>query len=154
MPLTGSGGGGKIVQVKSSIVSAHASGTTAMGFDNTIPQNTEGTQFLSLAITPIDAANILTIQVSVLFGFSASQGVVALFVDSTAAALAAVGANTQTSNFAVTSTLNHVLTAGSTSEQVFKVRIGGGTVRLNGWNSGQIFGGRASSSIMIFESTP
>jgi hypothetical protein len=42
---------GKVIQVVHVQDGAYASGTTTIPLDNTIPQNTEGTEFMSLAIT-------------------------------------------------------------------------------------------------------
>ena len=45
-------GGGKVLQVVKSLVTTKASTSSSIPQDNTIPQNTEGTEFTTLAITP------------------------------------------------------------------------------------------------------
>ncbi len=79
------------VQVVSVGSSAVATGTTTIPVDDTIPQITEGNEFMTLAITPRSATNRLLIRVV----FHLSHGsvstanlVAALFQDSTANALA------------------------------------------------------------------
>jgi hypothetical protein len=146
-----------IVQVVNYTTGAVATGTTVMPRDNTIPQKTEGIEFLTLAITPKNASNILIITVSVFLASSASNSHVqsAIFQDSTANALAAQTARCPASageNLAVN--LAHKMVAGTTSATTFKVRIGSNvaaTITLNGSLGSQFFGGVASSSITITE---
>ena len=54
---------GKIIQIVNVTDGTTATGTTLVPPDNTIPQNTEGTEFMTLAITPTNASNKLLIQV-------------------------------------------------------------------------------------------
>lgn len=146
---------GELVQVVNYTTGALASGTTTFPCDDTIPQNTEGDEYLTVSITPKNAANTLVIIVNLF----ASNGVVAicgmgLFQDSTAGALAATAFNPGNDNYCLTPTLVHKMTAGGTSETTFKVRAGNngsGTFRINGRTAGRLFGGVASSSITIFE---
>jgi len=77
---------GSVVQVVNTTSVAVATGTTTIPLDDTIPQNNEGTEFLTLAITPTNASNKLKIEVSGLWGTSADTNwvILALFQDSTA----------------------------------------------------------------------
>ena len=54
----------RLVQVVNTQTGAVATGTTVMPIDDTIPQNTEGDQYMTLAITPTHASNKLLIEVS------------------------------------------------------------------------------------------
>jgi len=54
---------GAIVQHVYTYVGAKNSGSTALPYDNTTPQNDEGTEFMTLAITPTSATNILEISI-------------------------------------------------------------------------------------------
>jgi len=147
----------KVVQVKNNQIGTVATGTTVMPFDNTIPQNTEGTEFLTLAITPTSASNLLIVSVVLNFSYSIVNTVsFALFQDSTANALAASAEYGSTATGMINSGLVHKMTAGPTSATTFKVRLGGesaGTVTLNGYSGGQIFGGVMTSSMTITEYT-
>jgi len=54
---------GSLVQSVGTVTGAVATGTTQMVLDDTIPQNTEGDQYMTRAITPTNASNILEIEV-------------------------------------------------------------------------------------------
>jgi hypothetical protein len=133
---------------------ASTNGTTTIPLDDTIPQNTEGDEVMTLAITPIKTANKLKIDVVVQFSCSsASNPAAALFQDATAGALAC-GAQewNQTSALGELS-FTHYMTAGTEIETTFKVRLGGtaGTMYFNGNTSGRRYGGVLASSITITE---
>lgn len=143
-------------QVKYVNYSSLATGTTTIPVDDTIPQNTEGTEFMTLAITPKSSTNILVIDV-VLFGSNDSAdrwNVATLFQDSTANALA-VGMAYQPAATAPDSILlRHTMVAGTTSSTTFKVRAGSnntGTFSFNGSNEARFFGAAVKSSIVITE---
>mgnify|MGYP003670631653 FL=1 len=83
-------GGGQVVQVVNVTSTARVAGTTTIPHDDTIPQNSEGTEMMTLAITPTNSSNILRIE-AVIFLTSSAVGryiLVALFQDSTANAIA------------------------------------------------------------------
>ena len=148
-----------VVQVVNVTDGAVATGTTPMPHDDTIPQNTEGDQYMSLAVTPKDATNILLIQIilNMSHSTSADDGVLALFQDSTADALAAVAGFIDNSARSYQLVLNHYMVAGSASEITFKARAGhpaAGTTTFNGVSGSRIFGGVLASSINITEYQP
>lgn len=141
----------KVVQVVASQSGASSSTSNILPDDNTVPQNTEGAEFLSLAITPTSATNILQIDVVLCGSINNNRNlVVALFQDSTAGALAAASTYQGSTGELVTVTFRHRMTAGTTSATTFKVRAGAGastaTLTVNGK-----FGGVAASSITITE---
>lgn len=149
---------GSIVQVVNVTDSAVATGTGVIPKDDTIPQNTEGDEYMTLAITPTNASNKLII-IAEFYGSVAVDGastVVALFQDSTANALAAVDARLNFATNPSTSPmiLRHFMTAGTASATTFKVRAGSSaaaTTTFNGQSAGRLFGGVAASSITILE---
>lgn len=153
----GAGLANPIVQVVNTQTGAVATGTTLVPYDDTIPQNTEGDEYMTLAITPKSATNKL--KIDVVFNACHSAGVaiiVALFQDTTANALAAAevyaGFATDLRNIKFT----HYMTSGTTSATTFKVRAGGqtgsaGTLTFNGTGSARKFGGVMASSITITE---
>jgi hypothetical protein len=153
-----SGGSGKLAQVVNTETGAVATGTTTIPFDDTKPQNTEGTEFLTLTVTPTDAAHKLEIEVQIWATVTGTNWmIVALFQDSGADALAAVAAFTSTSTAGGPIVLRHTMVAGTTSSTTFKVRMGpnaAATVTLNGQSGGRIFGGVAASSMTISEIVP
>ena len=148
--------GGKVVQVVNVQTGAVATGTTALPNDDTIPQKTEGDEFMTLAITPTSASNKLKIEV-VCSDFSNTVGTanvtIALFQDSTAGALAAWLSSKATA-YEISGAFTHFMTAGTTSSTTFKIRMGctgGGTTTFNGVSAGRMLGGVLASSITITE---
>jgi hypothetical protein len=158
-PTGGSGGGGGVVaQVVNFQTGDVASGSTAIPIDDTIPQNTEGDEYMTLVITPVKAGNKLRIDVVFNGSSNTSSAVitVALFQDGAASALAAmtdsgaIGTNSQPT------VLTHYMTAGTTSPITFKVRAGvnAGTLTFNGQSAARRMGGAMASSITVTEIDP
>ncbi len=134
---------------------AVATGTTVLPFDDTIPQSTEGDQYMSLAITPKSTTNTLVIQVVAMLSTSIVNNLsMALFQDSTAGALNAVNDTTAGNLYVISLVLQHIMAAGTTSATTFKIRAGGslaGTTTFNGSAGGRLFGTIPKSSISIWE---
>ncbi len=154
-------GGSRVAQMVSTLTGAVATGGTGIPYDNSIPQNTEGDEFMTLAITPTNASSILKIEVVFVATIvGQSWNIVALFQDSTANALAAASDFHTVSTSGNTTKFTHLMTAGTTSATTFKVRAGhdsggaGSTLTFNGQSGGRIFGGVSASSIVITEYLP
>jgi hypothetical protein len=151
---------GKVVAIANTQTGAVATGTTVLPSDNTIPQNTEGDQYMSLSYTPTNSSNQLRIDVSAYGSISSNSFMnTALFQDSVADALAANAsyANPSGATNQYLTYFTHTMTAGTTSAITFKVRIGPdspGTFTFNGRSGNRIFGGVGSSSITVTEYTP
>jgi hypothetical protein len=134
---------------------AVATGSTIIPRDDTIPQISEGTQFLSCAITPLFAASILQVD-AVLFASASvtSDIVAALFRDSGANALAVGSSYGSTALGIVCVSFRHRVVAGSVSPTTFTVRAGpisAGTLTVNGSGGGRYYGNVFASSITITE---
>jgi len=148
---------GSTVQIVNYENGAVATGTTIMPCDNSVPQKTEGDQYMSLSITPKNASNKLMIDVVFVFGSSLSAGStvgIALFQDDIAGALAGVMEAVVGANNPVTVNFKHFMVAGTASSTTFKVRAGHGiegTLTLNGVNGNQLFEGTMASSMTITE---
>lgn len=146
---------GHIIQVANTVVSTVATGTTLLPFDDTIPQNTEGDQYMSLAFTPKFATSLLKIDVSVVIGHSAANNmIVALFRDTTAGAIGVSWQFLASAPSEVNISFSVVVPANSIANTTFKVRAGGnlaGTTTFNGRSGTRYFGGVSSSSITITE---
>lgn len=145
---------GKVLQIARYNIATVATGTTVIPWDDTIPQNTEGDQYMSLAVTPVSATSNLYIVVSIIGRHTATNTIVtgALFVDTTANALSAAskGSFSESNQF----TFDHWVSSGSTDARTYKVRIGAtdaGTFTLNGSAGGRKLGGVQSSTITVFE---
>lgn len=149
-------GHGTIAQVVNDVEQLLVTSASNIPNDDTIPQNTEGVEVLSVAITPTNASSVLEIEVIVQLGASTTiNATAALFVDSTANALAAAGTRLDAS-WQATVAFIHRVSAASTSSRTYKVRVGlaSGTVSLNGVAGVQRYGGVASSSITVREILP
>jgi hypothetical protein len=152
--------GGRTVKVVNVMDGEVATGTTVMVEDDTIPQKTEGDEYMTLAITPKSATNKLRIDVVLHMAHTAGgAAIVGLFQDTTADALAVGddridGAQV---NQQIQILLTHYMTAGTTSATTFKVRAGtsaAGTTTFNGLSGARKYGGVLASSITITEIIP
>lgn len=148
---------GVVLQVVSTLSTAAATGTTTIPLDNTIPQITEGDQYMTLAITPKSTTNKLVIFVTAMLSSSASSQhlIGALFQDSTANALAASATREATASAEHSLSFNHTMTAGTTSSTTFRFRAGGSGAGTTSFNAGvgvsPLFGATTKSSIVIYE---
>ncbi|MCF6147262.1 MAG: hypothetical protein E3K37_01240 [Candidatus Kuenenia sp.] len=134
--------------------------------DNTIPQNTEGTEVLTVSHTPLHANNILLVEAvaNVSSGALGETGalIAAIFRDSTADAIGAsrimTGANTSTNADNIICVVAAPFTAGGTSTTTFKLRAGAsvGTMRLNASSQDGVgrFGGKWYTRIKVTEYKP
>jgi len=147
---------GSVVQTVYTSTGAVATGTTTIPDDDTIPQNTEGNEFMTLAITPTNTNNKLLIVFNGYFAHSVNlTGVAcALFQDTTAGALATSSQNLVNGGGRGSMVhLRHYMTAGTTSSTTFKIRVGSttGTTTFNGDATARKYGGNMSSSLTIME---
>jgi len=137
--------------------SAVATGTTIIPQDDTIPQKTEGDEYMSLAITPKSATNILVIEVSAYLSSANATQVMtcALFQDTTTDAIAASASFTDASTVVPKPVVfTHRMVAGTTSATTFKVRAGShqaSTTTFNGVGGNRRYGAIPKSSITITE---
>lgn len=147
----------RVIQTVSTSTGALQTGTGLIPFDDTIPQITEGNEYLTQSITPTSTTSILEITAFLSVSHSiAGHESIGLFQDAVANALSAsslylpANANGQLS-------LTHRMAAGTTAATTFKIRAGSnnaGTTSLNGNAGARIFGGVMISSITITESLP
>ena len=149
---------GKVAQVVNAVTGAVVTGTTTVPFDDTIPQNTEGNEMLTCSITPTNASSTLLVTaVMQMSNTAGSSQVMALFKDSDADALAVAWHRNQTGDAPEAVTLQHVISAGLTSAQTFKIRCGSsaaGTQSINAVSGSRYYGGKSSSTITIIEILP
>jgi hypothetical protein len=148
---------GKFVKSEGVITGAVATGTATIPYDDTIPQSSEGDQYLTKTFTPANAANKLRIDIVMSLCRSAvGDMTVALFKDSDTDAIAAIGSIYQTNTPAVIP-LSFIMDAGTTNPIAFKVRAGAdtaGTNTFNGTGGNRKYGGVSASSIIITEYEP
>jgi len=145
----------QVIQTQGNDTGAVATGTTVLPFDDSIPQNTEGDQYLSQAVTASSAANLFDIEIQVLLASNTNtQQSLALFQDSNANALAANAEVHATASQTMGITLRKRVLAGTVLETTFKGRsgnTGAGTTTFNGSAAARRFGGVANSFINVRE---
>lgn len=144
-----------VQQVRTS-TSALVHCTTTLPIDDTIPQITEGTQVITITITPKNTANILVISCNLFAAINTSgdNWGVALFQDSTTNALAATFCTSPGAGNGENAVINYSMAAGTTSATTFKIRAGGNTNNLdvNGaGNNTRYFGGVANTYLQVTE---
>lgn len=150
----GGGGAGSIVQEQ---IASNTTGTLSSAtipFDSSIPQNTEGVELMTQAITPTNASNIIEVAY---FSYASSPNASvtgAFFVDSTANAVQAqaiVGPATTDNTVA----MYYRVVAGSTSARTYKIRAGAHFSTNVGYNRDKgvagVYGGIQSQYFRIRE---
>ena len=149
---------GKVLQVARSTTSSVVTCGTNIPWDDTIPQNTEGNEVLTTAITPLSATSTLYIKFFCNGNHSGSGGngtMAALFVDSTANAISVFGSQNQGANWQTTISIAASVASSNTTSRTYKVRVGssgGVTFYVNGNNAGtRVFGGVSTAMLEIWE---
>lgn len=147
---------GVVIQSAGTIRSTVGTGTTLIPVDDTIPQITEGDEYMTLAFTPQFSTSTLEITVVLNATGSTTSGnvTVALFQDSGADALAAVTQVFTGAGFQQNVSFTHRVSALSTAARTFRVRAGlasAGTMTVNGASGARLFGGTYTSSLTVRE---
>ncbi len=145
-----------LLQIISSSTSSVVTCSTTIPYDDSIPQqSTEGTQVLTVTITPKYSDSKLDIEFAgqVSSNGTATAITTALYQDSTANALCA-SACTLDTTLGIIGYLRHVMTSGTTSSTTFKIFIGPNTSTcyVNGDNAGtRYMGGVSSTTLTVKE---
>lgn len=157
---------GGVVQIVRAELTSSSTGTTDMFFDDTIPQNTEGDEYLTCAITPVYASSKLLVEATLWGGEESNTSTVALvaalFRDTTAGAICATaqgsvfteaGVNIEAGPMHMSAWVD----ASATTATTFKLRAGlagagaAATFRINGAGGGGKFSTAMVTSITITE---
>ena len=145
---------GDTVQVVFAQTGAVATTTTIMPFDDTVPQITEGAEFLTRTITPTNASSKLLVEVTINGSCSTTSYITAaIFRDSTESALAAASKYGTNGTYEQV-VLSCLVDAGSTSATTFRVRAGqhtAGTLTVNGDGGVRRLGGSMATTIKVTE---
>lgn len=146
---------GSIVQTVFASTGSLVTGATTIPMDNSIPQQSEGVEAITVAITPTDAGNDLLVEAGGFFAHNANSDItLALFRDATADAIGATMATPSTSDKCQGGSIAAKVAAGGTSATTFKLRAGSngaGTLSINGRAAGQLFGGVGYTWIKVTE---
>lgn len=133
--------------------------TTTIPYDDTVPQSSEGTEIISVNITPKSASNrvVSLFLGSVVSVGTASVATACLFKDSDASALRSGVAQMFADGAPSLVGFMHNHVPATTSQVAYKVRAGGdqtGGIRFNGTNTARLFGGTLAAVLMVMEMTP
>lgn len=148
---------GEVIQDVYNFTGTSATGTTVIPSDNTIPQITEGNEYMTQAVTPTSAINTLCIEAVGQFSSNLSNPsffTAALFQNSTANALQASIKRINSVNEIHQQRLFYAMPAGATTAQTFRIRAGGdsaGTTTFNGGGGSGILGGVMNSFMRVTE---
>jgi len=145
------------------LVPAYAAGTyttnttlsTVIPADDTIPQIGEGTEIISISITPIKASSIIKVSFNSFVGEAGGNSVIAaLFKDGAANAVQASMVTPSTTNIPMPLGFEYSFSPGSTSPITLAVRVGAnvGNAFVNGTGvSTRRFGGAAAATLIAQE---
>ena len=128
--------------------------TATFPLDDTIPQISEGTQIISVSITPKTTTNRLR---ATFRGQASNTNVsgnsVAMFLNSGANAVQADHQTCAGASFSFPFTMTYEWVPGATSSQTIAVRAGpsANTMRFNGSAAGRLFGGVAAATLVVEE---
>jgi hypothetical protein len=148
---------GSPIQRASIRTGAFASGTTTIPLDDTIPQSSEGNQYLSLGLTPRSAASTLVVDATLVCATSAAAWMVAaIFRDGDANALGAAMQYNDTASGGRIFRITCEAEATATTPTTFKLRAGAGsntpaTFYVNGTAGVRYLGGAMLSGMSIAE---
>jgi hypothetical protein len=139
------------------MVSYMTTTATMAGAADSIPQQTDGVEVLTVSITPKASTNKLRIQAVMPWTAFQTFGVwFALFRDSTAAAIAATMVHAPSADTMAIANIIIEISAGSTSPTTFKLRYGSlngvtQSVYVNGNSTGRKMGGASHVTINVLE---
>jgi hypothetical protein len=145
---------GAVLQVQSASYTSNADLATNIPNDDTIPQSSEGTEIITVSITPTSASSTIEIEFCAIGAGAASACIIAaLFKDSGANALQVSTTVGGSVSLPACISLLHLESAGSTSARTYKIRVGmnSGTCRLNGTTSARMYGGAAAAWLVVRE---
>lgn len=148
---------GPVVQVVEDSTAVSSALSPIIPLDDTPVQNTEGTQILTVAITPKRASNILIIDASGYFGSAANSIIgytMALFQDSIVDAIESMPNTVHNLTQMEMSAIRSRLATGATSPVTINLRVGPGganDVVVNGNDSGRQYGGTGHARLTVTE---
>lgn len=161
-PITATGtlavADGVTLQTVYAEMATYTTGTTTMsGGSDTVPQQTDGTQLVTVPITPKLSTSKLLIEIDLQASHSAGTNLWAgIFQDATAAALAARMVGIPAADSLAPVSFRFQMTSGTTSSTTFKLRIGmlngaAGTWSVNGNSTTRRLGGAQRVTITVRE---
>lgn len=144
------------IQMASVETGAYATGTTTIPLDDTIPQSTEGDQYMSLAFTPKLTTSTLRIWVQAFLGNgTGGTTLVGALFNGSSNAIAAGAIYNANNGFVFPLQFMHKYAPGAITPITFTFRAGGQNGGISTWFNGatgaRLFGGVFASSLTIGE---
>lgn len=149
-------GAGAIVQYVHNRDSSDTSSSVAIPFDNSIPQNIEGVELMTLSITPKASTNLLVVKGIAHLQAPSADSILclALFKDSVADAVDVSWKFSRQGNTSEASVpIMHTTVAGGVSPITFKLRFGSASLTaVSNWDGNSSrYGGALGTQIEIWE---
>ena len=148
---------GTVVKRAYAEYTANAALATAIPLDDSIPQNTEGTQILSISHTPRSTTNIIRLRFTGIFSVNAGVGIAAVFSSASANALRAAVTSVTAGDTRHPFVMEVEHVPGVTTALTYSVRVGanaGNTLRMNGYSAGRELGGAMGAVLILEEIAP
>ncbi|MDI1228371.1 MAG: hypothetical protein PSY14_11860 [bacterium] len=145
---------GAVIQSVAATYATNADLSSTIPNDDSIPQSSEGTEILTVSITPTSASSTIEIDFRAMGSAAGTASLIAaLFKDSGANALAASAGVAGSVTLPGPLGLIYQESAGSTSARTYKIRVGAntGTCRLNGTTSARLYGGASAAMLVVRE---
>jgi hypothetical protein len=147
---------GSVIQSQLASYGTNTDLSTQIPVDDTKPQSTEGTQILTVTLTPTATTSKFrcVFKGTVAASAGPTNAVAAMFVDAETDARSADTVVITGSGYTDTLTCVLEFTPGVTTSTIVRVRVGpsGGTpIRLNGDSSGRYFGGAMAATLIVEE---
>jgi hypothetical protein len=132
---------------------ANASLTAVIPLDDTVPTSSEGTQILSVSITPKATSNRLRLMFTGQVATDAGGRSFAVTMFNGSTALRTVYGTGPGTDYGLPVAMAYEYSPGSVAAQTFTVRAGpaAGSMRFNGINSARLFGGTCAAVLIIEE---
>jgi hypothetical protein len=145
---------GTVIDTSYAEIATYSTTTAVIPIDNSIPQNTEGTEIISASITPKTTTNSLRVRFSISMAVGSQDNIiVAMFLNSGTNAICARYSSTA-ANFSQLMYMEHEFVPGATTSQTVKIRVGtgsGSSLYINGNSVGRLLGGVNSGLLAIEE---
>jgi hypothetical protein len=152
-PLTVEVSAGAVLQCLQTTYATNTALTTTIPFDDTTPTSSEGTQILSLSITPSDSNNKILAIAEIWGAIDGTVARVAMAIFRGSTCIQAVGSGNWAVGILESLSANVLDSPASASAQTYSVRVGpdGDTLYLNGNAAGRLFGGVAICTLTLME---
>lgn len=147
---------GDVVKERIQVNNSLATGATVIPFDDTIPQNTEGVQFMTVPLAPASIGSVIEVEAMAILSASIATPTltVALFEGAATSAFAAADMDPSGAGYINEVTVLGRLLASSLLSTSYTLRAGtfaAGTTTFNGTAGARKFGGKANSFIRARE---